>query len=458
MEVSAAKRSDLLQNLVDSRQITPDGKEWLTLALDPFHDYSHQVAGYPDADCSQTVVSCYQYQATVSVPAGVAAGATWDMHVYNLPVGDSKAFSVNNLDGTWYFYTEPATTQNRSIGPLNIVKGPAGAVLGPAIPATANVTQDVLPPLADYSVDAGISRVIGMGYEIINTSAPLVKQGTLTAYRMPQLGNTFQMVARNNAGTFTAPVTGQMWREPPDTVAEANLLKGTRTWAAAEGAYVTCMQNSVHNPLTQLESNCLMFTQQSSPPGSGSSPTIMSQFLTVPGAATSPNASSVGFAPSKTMPYDTTGVFLTGLSYESTITVKVRFYVERAPTWTEPSLAVLASPSAGYDVKALELYAMAANVLPIAVKVNENAKGDWWRAVLSVVKAVAPPLGMALSPFIPAAGLVGTGIGKIAGQLDTSAGKSIAKQVQTRVEEASKVQPTKRPPRRQVRLIPQTRK
>ena len=53
-----ATNKDFLTSLVDHHQITEDGKEWLTLALDPFHDYNKQVAGYPDADASHTVVSC----------------------------------------------------------------------------------------------------------------------------------------------------------------------------------------------------------------------------------------------------------------------------------------------------------------------------------------------------------------------------------------------------------------
>lgn len=415
---------DFLTKLAEVQQITPDGKEWLTLALDPFHDYNHQVAGYPDADCSQTTVSCYQYQSNLVAPAGVPG--TWDAHVYNMPICKPDSFGVYDMPNTWTSIVEPAVIINTcSTGPLTIVTNAAGSPLGNVIPMSATADKSTLPAAVDnYDLCSGITRVIGMGFEITNTTAEIYKQGTITAYRMPQMGSNYQIVARNNPLTFVAPIAGQMWREPPSTPAEANLLKGTRTWAAGEGVYATCFQNSVHNPLAQVESAQVLMQPAASP--GVASVVRASQWYTIGAGAAAPAASAVAFAPQQTMPFDTTGVFLTGLSNATTLTVKLRVYVERAPTYSEPSLAVLASPSAGYDVKVLELYAAAINMLPVAVKVGENAKGDWWRAVLGVLKAAAGPIGMALNPFLPGASLLGAGIQAVSGQINTSKGRSIS--------------------------------
>jgi len=237
-------------------------------------------------------------------------------------------------------------------------------------------------------------------------------------------------MALNNTGdTYAASATGEMWKEPPRTVSDANLLKGTRTWDAAEGVYATCLQNSVHNPLKQLESSQIMYVQSSTP---GASQVVRGSMYTA-GVA---GSSAVGFPPNQTMPFDTTGVFLTGLSNQTTLTIKLRVYVERAPTWSEPSLAVQATPSAAYDVRALELYAAACNALPPAVKVGENAKGDWWRMVVNVLKSAAGPIGMALNPFLPGAAIIGGGIQAVAGQLNMSRGKSISKQVSQKVRKS----------------------
>jgi len=424
MQYITSDRKDFLGKLVDNHQISADGKEWLTLALDPFHDYNHQIAGYPDADCSQTVVSCYQYQYDVTAPVG--APANWDAHVYTLPISQTYTFDTEVMGVNWTNTQQPAVTVSTTTGPLNIWTGPQGSALYPTIPVTANVVTAALPPLGNRDLCSGITRVIGLGFEVTNTTADINKQGAVTTYRMPQLGSTCQIAWQNAGATQVSSVTGEMWREPPQTISDLNVLKGTRTWDARDGVYVTCLQNSVHNPLKQYESNMILFEPLAEP--TATSTVRVSPFLTVPAAAASPNASVLAFYPNQTMPFDTTGAYFTGLSHETTLTIKYKVYVERAPTWADPKLAVLASPSAGYDVRALELYAQAANMLPVAVKVGDNAKGDWWRAVLSVLKTAAIPVGMALNPFFPGAGLIGAGVA--AGSQIIAAGKrNVSKQV-----------------------------
>lgn len=416
-----ANAKDFLQTLVDNKKITSDGKEWLTLALDPFHDYNKQVAGYPDADCSQTVVSCYQYQAEVTAP-GVL---NWDCHIHSGCVAKADSLSVLSLDAAWKSMNEPNPTQQATWyhAPLVIEKMNSGSSFTPAVPAGAVPNVTTLPLVDVTDLSAGITRVIGMGFEVHNTTAEIYKQGTITCYRMPQMGSKYQMRALNGVGTFVTPVVGEMRRMRPGTTAEANLMKGTRTWNAAEGAYCTCFQNSVHNPLSQLESQQISYTKEAAP---GVGTTILTTQWDAMGAgAAAPAASASSFEPNQTIPFDVTGVFLTGLSKETTLTVKLKVYVERAPTWSEPALSVLASPSAGYDVRALELYAQVINHLPPGVKVADNSFGDWWRAVTAILKGVAPTVGMALNPMFPGAGALGQGVGRLLGVIDGSANKII---------------------------------
>ena len=54
------KASRVIEEMVSKHTLTSAGRDWLVLALDPFHDLEKSVAGYPDADSSMTVVSCYQ--------------------------------------------------------------------------------------------------------------------------------------------------------------------------------------------------------------------------------------------------------------------------------------------------------------------------------------------------------------------------------------------------------------
>jgi len=167
-------RKDFLQALVDNKKISPDGREWLTLALDPFHDYNRQVAGYPDADASQTVVSCYQYQTEIST----AGAGNWDCHIYNGCVAKSDDLSVLNLHGTWKSQQEPAPSQQTmwKHGPLVIEKSATtGGNFAPAIPVDAAPIVSTLPALDNTDLCSGITRIIGMGFEIHNTTADMYK-------------------------------------------------------------------------------------------------------------------------------------------------------------------------------------------------------------------------------------------------------------------------------------------
>ncbi len=398
--------------------LSKDGGEWLTLALDPFHDYEHQISGYPDIDGSQTVVSCYQYQSVVTAPAGVAGN--WDAHIFSLPQMSSQALTVGTESANWATFQEAAVANQVVAGPLNIMSNASGQTLIPTIPANGTFSYSNLPSGTNATdlVD-GCTRLIGMGFEVVNTTADLNKQGSVTVYRMPQYRDGNQIVWSNNAGTFTASIAGERWRRPPSSVAEANLLKGSRTWAARKGCYCVCAQNSSENPLKQLSTHTQLISPASGP--GAASVAWASQLTTV---GTSGSVSTATPTTTKSAPFDTTGAFFIGLSNSSSLTVTVKFYVERAPTYAEKALAVLASPSAALDYYALELYAQAISTLPVGVPVDQNAFGDWWRGVLRVVKMVAPKLGLSLAPWLPAAPLVGKAAATIAGSLDSLHGDS----------------------------------
>lgn len=441
MQYSRQNKDVFLERLVADRKITMDGKEWLTAALDPFHDYNHQIAGYPDADVSQTTVSCYQYEIPVKNP-GVAAADTWDCHVFSTPQMFPTTNPAYTQTADWSRITEPVSPVSYPTGPLSIVCAPSGTALGWPLVTPANFSASCLPATGTEDLASGVSRVIAMGFEVHNTTAEIYKQGSVTTYRMPQAKSQNTSLFSNNGSTSYGVVSGYRFSSPPSTVAQANLLKGTRTWEAKDGVYATCFQSTVQNPLLKMANEHGLFDPTSDP---GQAATVSGTPLFA-GLPQPTNPTTYVPSANQFMPYDTSGAIFTGLSSQTTLTVKLRVYVERAPTWNEPSLAVLASPSAGYDVLALELYAQAVNMLPAAVKVSENAAGDWWKAVLRVVKHVAGPVGLALSPFVPGAGIVGGAVSSMLGQLDPS--KPIAIQA---VEKSKESRPAA------VKLVRQTR-
>lgn len=405
-----------MSKLVSNAQLTPDGRDWLTLALDPFHDNNHQAAGYPDADASQTIVSCYQYQLDLAKPAGVAG--PWDCNIFTTPLAASGNYFGATENATWSKLKTPALASNAVMGPLTIYSGVAGSNLNPEIPLLAGHTSQCLPAVGTLDVYSGVTRIIGMGFEVTNTTADIYRQGAVTVYRMPQYrGQIGQTMLENAAATKDMPFTYERIRKPPSSIAQVNLLKGTKTWAAKDGVYAVATQNSMLNPLVGASPTLIVAGSTSAPDGVSTLSALHSDYVDEAiSAAPIPSVSIPKLQ--KVTPFDTTGAYFTGLSEQTTMTIKLKIYVERAPTQSEPSIAVLATPSAGLDEKAMQLYSHTITQLPVAVPVGENALGDWFRTVLNVVKTVAGGAAGVLGAVVPGAQQIGTGVQTIAGALE----------------------------------------
>jgi hypothetical protein len=245
---SQGARTDYVQQLVQAGKITPDGKDWLVAALDPFHDFAHPIAGYPDADTSQTVVSLYQYQATITAPAGVAGD--WDCHIFNTPLARNSLFNTVTETATWTQLTEQAVAAQRRLSTLTIVSGAPSALLFPDhTPLVASTVTTGLPAANVDDLVSGNSRIIGMGFEVHNTTSDMYKQGAVTTYRLPQVSGDFCELYANTAGTRITPLSGKRYCSPPELEGEAQRLKSARTWAARDGIYANCFQSEVTNPI-----------------------------------------------------------------------------------------------------------------------------------------------------------------------------------------------------------------
>lgn len=86
------------------------------------------------------------------------------------------------------------------------------------------------------------------------------------------------------------------------------------------------------------------------------------------------------------------GVYFTGLSGATTLTVDYIVYIERFPTQDDLDLIVSAKRSPEYDIRALEAYSIIAQSLPVAVPFNENGLGDWFKSAVNMAAAVLPSI------------------------------------------------------------------
>jgi hypothetical protein len=404
----------ILDKLEKTAHLTKDGREWLIAALDPFHDTDIALAGYPDVLTAATVVQLVKQQLQITVPTTgngtVTAGSNWDCSIAltascvpivlggntNISGGQAGSFSAGG---------------NFSVGGLIASSGPQGQNLWPITTATlVSANQQTLGPSAYVK---GQGRVIGMGFEVVNTTAEINKQGQVTAWRIPTKWSLEQVY---QGYATTPPVSSQVSvalnRFPPANIALAQLLYGSRSWAAAEGAYVVSRQNTEANPALLPSYQLQGFTTADN--ASGTLDTIFTQ-----AALNLPPSGPADYY----LPFDISGVHFTGLSFTTTLTVNVRWFIERIPGPLETDLVVLATASAPYDPVALELYCMCLREMPPGVMLKENPLGEWFSNVLSKVADWAPTIGSALNTVMPGAGLIGGMVGSASGGLSKMVGK-----------------------------------
>jgi hypothetical protein len=436
-------------------KMSTDGKDFLTLALDPFHDMQVRCAGLPDSDTSQIVVEKLKQSVTVSAPSGTTGN--WAAHVFTLPfVGPSSgSLQLTNYQNgalqtavsagvgsgaNLYAYADPtrvfqATSARRSLGYCNVDTWTTDVnVVAPTYQAT------YVAPNASYVLDGGANltgkrRLIASGFEIHDTTAPQFQQGTNTSYLMPQaVAETMAIcdVFSSGAGTYCAsgalPVAGtdtayvgkatkmpfMNLNTPPATVADAMLYTGSRQWHSKFGNYSVVKQDVNRNKLAFTNDVFLCFTDgdyappimvgknvSAGNPDSWASPT----FSLITGTAANAGTTSVLIDQTPlsimVLPMHTSGVILKGLNVNSTFTVTLINVWEMAPVTGDTNgdvLIPLVEKSADFDIKTLELYQQAATMTQVSVPVDENAEGDFWDWTLRALKAAAPAVSNLLIP------------------------------------------------------------
>lgn len=415
------KIDNLLDGLERQNLLTPEGRAWLIAACDPFHDEDFRLEGYPDIMTSSTVVQLVKKSFQVTVPT-TGAGAVvspnnWDCSIALYPHMATQTLNISTVsDATGTINAAGSATNGNTVGGIGISAGPQGNVLWPNASTVNPSATTTGIDCSDYL--KGAERIIGMAFEVINTTSDLNKQGQVTAWRQPTLWSDTSLYIIPPvvvAGSFSEQ-SGYCNRFPPGTLADAQLLYGSRSWAAAEGAYVVARQSSMDNPIHQPSLSRILYSNTDSTYNAGQ-------------VFYSRGALSGNTMPSDIRcPFDISGVHFTGLSFTTTLTVNVRWIVERCPSQNETDLVVMATPSAPYDSLALELYCHCLRQMPPGVMLKENPLGEWFRAaiskvansipkVLQGVSTVAPIAGSLLNTFVPGAGIAGTLVGNAAGEL-----------------------------------------
>lgn len=397
----------LINELLLSRSITPAGLKWLICATDPFHDEPISCDGYPDLTTSNVITQTLNLTTQITVPSSIPSGQPWDCHIFFLPCSPPLTFVPpgTGLGGTSPAFRLHAVTPSGGLvlngsssflySGVNTVSCPSGVdwISNPG----SGATQPALAIPQSYC--SGFFRLIGCGFEVVNTTAELYKGGTVTVYKSPSYAST----CATDLGLTTFA------NAPPSTQSNAALYPTSRTWGAADGCYVVQSLNNSEVPfisslpvkgaglIVSLDVNALTN-------GSGSRLCFLpTSGAVVPGATAPMN---------DTFPFDISGAVFTGLHYNTTLQVTTRYILERIPSITEPDLLVLSRSPASDDPNVIELYQRVVSNLPVGVKVSDNPEGEWFLDVLDALAAAAPALGLALAPVT---GPLGPAIGAIAG-------------------------------------------
>lgn len=388
------RAQDQLHKLVDGKVLSPSGYDFLISALDPMHDLQlKNLQGWPDLETAPSVVRCVKQSLTIKAPIDITGN--WDCLIANWPWMDNKQFRL-------------MTHNNNTIGsaasggsfPLGGVQAWYNASGVPMTISSGSIGQVLLPD--GYAT--GMSRIVGQGIEVINSTAEIYKQGQVTVFRLPQPTRAPQTLSYcKDLGTAITPqpISAVPVRFPPQSQAEAMILSGSRQWKASEGCYLVTAFSGEVNPATMVE-----YVQ---PMMSDTDPAIdpndqTAVFFPDKSGASIVNPACLMWKGTKLYPLHTSGAFFTGLSKETTLTITVNTYVETFPA-PDDVLAPLARPSAEYDPEALKVFSHALNSLPVGVPADMNGFGDWFAGVVSKVadwvspalSAIPHPLAQGLS-------------------------------------------------------------
>jgi len=469
--MSAVRSRDPMHGLCEARQITKEGCDWLKFALDPFHDLQlDDLKGFPDVNTEPTVIVKVRQALEVSKPAGLPADSNWDCHITLSPIDWAKPTgTLDQTPGvTGYNATARVLPQGSDVGnprPAGLVQQvggsfnghrnltgrldglvinsvPASAANGgdltytpghmPNVPTNGYATQNInLDQYLDFDdTDLGVYRLVYSGFEVVNTTAQIHKQGAVTVYEYGHSFETSQALAPwDNFDTAPQRVTTlesiatNTFRSPPNSIAEAKIMPGSHTWAAQDGCYCTAKFATV-NPFQAATNRNYIVQQNMEKAGSDSgygSTTGASEDM---GSFVSPgfcgNTAGTISAPPGVAGYyaapathfshmSTPGAYFTGLSPDSTLFVTWRVGLERLPAANKPTFLALAQPSATFDPNALLLYNLIANQLPPGCPQGWNDLGRWFSGIANVAKKVIP----SAFPLISTAQMILDGFGKL---------------------------------------------
>jgi len=451
-----ARSQRVLDKIGAKLGLTPSGKEWIIAAVDPYHDTPVNCCGYPDNNEAASVLQVVKVSTALVVPTAAGSG-NWDCHIHQFPWmegGNGAGCNWSNTtngnqitgNGTLLFGNSIVTPT-----PVGDSTTRWGGMVVDSVASGSNTFQYVetgtsIAPfqtqLAPYLT--GEYRIVGMGFEVINTTAELNVQGLVTVYRQPvsNLDSAKSVLALTgpiltSGGTVASQNIGYpdvlVTNTPPATPGEALLLDGSKQWKAKDGCYVVSTFNSSENPPGVNNTSPVLHMSSADPTlSTGISWIYVKPVVNVPVAfqgptitgnpADTPTTFNFSFLPTGGVwfqPFNGSGAIFSGLSNSTTLQLNAIYYIERFPTQQDTDLVVLARESCRGDNIALDLYSEIVKEMPVGVPQRMNGMGEWFADAVSSAADFISPVLSAIP--LPMAQTIGSGL-KMAGGIAKSLG------------------------------------
>lgn len=400
-----------MDSLVREGYMTTEGRDAMITELDPFHDLARQIEVVPDFESCNSIVQHVKRQMTITKPQLTDNGSpfpagNWDCHIYSTPYEVTEPCYQFESSGSNYRLFTPISTGN--IGTIMVCCAPTGeptAASSQVLPdpsrtrtfAMSAVEFDKFYHTTSNFVQ-GWHRNVAFGFEVINVTEPFYKKGTCTVYRQNQQ-HTRTTGTQVDAAYLPVGIQGTvvLTRGPPNNVADALLLPGSRQWTAAEGSYSVGLREGQALPFHTAIPQMVLLLGGDPPVGDYSDTPDRLNYCLAGFKLAGPGVSAARQQIARgNQRFSTVGAYYTGLNDQTTFTLNARFINDRAPTLTESDLIPLVQPSPPFDETAFRIYSIAASRMEPGVRLKDNAMGDFFRKTVSDVskglKASAPVL------------------------------------------------------------------
>jgi len=399
-------------------KLSPLGIEFLKMVLDPMHDVRLGKVGWPGTTGEPSVVHKIPKSITLSRPESAVdfpPGSPWGIFIlvndWLNPIGFNTFTRVNNV------LTHPAHPFVDEV----IVGGVQAWALPGISPApfptyqpytydfSYSRTGGVCPPLGAMYVEdpysTGSGRLLSLGIELVNTTATIFQQGLITSWRAPDPNTipsfmSLDIPDADIAGTKSFGFTGRQIRYPPNSEAQALLYNGATQFPASAGSYMVASFYADNPP------GLVNYTQpwfDSSSIVAGPTPEDkVNDLVSLPNVYEiwAPNFiphDGIYVQPAlKTYPINQQGIYVTGLSEQSSFELKMNCYYETFPSISQTELLDLSTDHTPRDPQLLSILSEAYSILPIAVPSYDNWDGEWWA---TVVDWLGSAFGVGLSIF-----------------------------------------------------------